>query len=279
MTWTPVPAGSVMGVLNVTPDSFSDGGRFFSQSAAVAHGLRMVDEGATVLDVGGESTRPGALPLCDDEEAARVVPVVEALASEPIVVSGAVRISVDTRHETVARAAVASGATIVNDVSASLDGLAAELGVGWIAMHMQGDPLTMQDGPVYDDVVAEVIEFLVDRAHRAIAGGVPEVWIDPGIGFGKTAVHNLLLVHHLDRLVETGVPVVLGVSRKSFLGELTARSDGSVRNGSGNYPASLADRSEASVALATWGFSQGTAMVRAHDVRATVRAARLASAL
>ncbi|MEC9394682.1 MAG: dihydropteroate synthase [Actinomycetota bacterium] len=269
--------GEVMGVLNVTPDSFSDGGEFLDYVAAVAHGRRLLDEGASILDVGGESTRPGAAPVGDVEEVARVVPVIEALADEPEVASGAVRISVDTRHASVARAAVAAGATIVNDVSAGLSDVAAELGVGWVAMHMQGDPRTMQDEPVYDDVVAEVRDFLVDRAQRATAVGVPEVWIDPGIGFGKTAAHNLLLVRWLDRLVDTGFPVVLGVSRKRFLGEITGLSDRSTPGEvtDGGVPTPPGDRREASVALAAWGYRQGVAVVRAHDVRATVRAARV----
>ncbi|MBJ31067.1 MAG: dihydropteroate synthase [Acidimicrobiaceae bacterium] len=266
-----------MGVLNVTPDSFSDGGEFLDHSAAVVHGRRMLDEGATILDVGGESTRPGAAPVGDAEEVARVVPVIEALADEPEVVSGAVRISVDTRHASVARSAVAAGAHLVNDVSACLGDVAAELGVGWVAMHMQGDPRTMQDEPTYDDVVAEVQDFLVARAGAALAAGVPEVWIDPGIGFGKTTAHNLLLVHHLNRLVDTGFPVVLGVSRKRFLGELTGLSDRSTPGKAADdwAPTPPGDRSEASVALAAWGYRQGVAVVRAHDVRATVRAARV----
>jgi len=266
-----------MGVLNVTPDSFSDGGEFLDYSAAVAHGRRMLDDGATILDVGGESTRPGAAPVGDAEEVARVVPVIEALADEPEVASGAVRISVDTRHASVARSAVAAGAHLVNDVSACLGDVAAELGVGWVAMHMQGDPRTMQDEPTYDDVVAEVHDFLVARAGAALAAGVPEVWIDPGIGFGKTTAHNLLLVHHLDRLVDTGFPVVLGVSRKRFLGELTGLSDRSTpgKAADDGAPTPPGDRREASVALAAWGYRQGVAVVRAHDVRATVRAARV----
>ena len=154
-----------------------------------------------------------------------MVPVVAGLADLPEVADGRVRISIDTRHAEVARRAVAVGATIVNDVSSTLAGVAADLGVGWVAMHMQGDPRTMQDEPAYDNVVVEVRDFLVDRAERAAAAGVPEVWIDPGIGFGKTTGHNLALLARLDALVSTGWPVVLGVSRKRFLGELTGRSD------------------------------------------------------
>ena len=243
-----------MGVLNVTPDSFSDGGRWLDPGAAVAHGLRMVEEGADVVDVGGESTRPGADPVPVDEELRRVLPVVEALAPH-------VRVSIDTRKAEVAEAALGAGATLVNDVSASLAHVAAAAGsgVGWVAMHMQGDPRTMQREPVYADVVTEVRQFLVERASNA---GVDEVWIDPGIGFGKTMEHNLALLAHLDELVGTGFPVVVGTSRKSFLGRLT-----------GNAPTE--DRLEASVATAAWALAQGAAMVRVHDVLPTVEAARL----
>ena len=265
--------GGVMGVLNVTPDSFSDGGCFLDHGEAVSHGRAMVAEGATILDVGGESTRPGAAPVGVDEEVARVVPVVASLADLPEVADGRVRISIDTRHAEVARRAVAVGATIVNDVSSTLDGVAADLGVGWVAMHMQGDPRTMQDEPAYDDVVVEVCDFLVDRAERA-AAGVSEVWIDPGIGFGKTTGHNLALLARLEALVSTGWPVVLGVSRKRFLGELTGRSDQRGADGTVE-PTPVDDRREASVAMAAWAFLQGVRVVRAHDVRATVQASRV----
>ena len=264
--------GTVMGILNVTPDSFSDGGRFLDHVAALEHGRQLIDEGASIGDVGGESTRPGAAPGGVDEELARVLPVVAGLADD-------VRVSIDTRHEAVARAAVASGASMVNDVSAGLGGVAAELGVGWVAMHMLGDPRTMQDEPRYDDVVAEVRDFLVGRAERAADLGVSEVWIDPGIGFGKDTAHNLELLARIDELVATGWPVVVGVSRKRFLGVLTAASDaghGSVPHHDGNVRATpVDDRREGSVAVAAWAYSRGVGMVRAHDVRATVRAARV----
>ena len=266
--------GGVMGVLNVTPDSFSDGGCFLDYGEAVSHGRAMVAEGATILDVGGESTRPGAAPVGVDEEVARVVPVVAGLADLPEVANGRVRISIDTRHAEVARRAGAVGATIVNDVSSTLDEVAADLGVGWVAMHMQGDPRTMQDEPAYDNVVVEVRDFLVDRAERAAAAGVSEVWIDPGIGFGKTTGHNLALLARLDALVSTGWPVVLGVSRKRFLGELTWRSDQRKADGTVEST-SVDDRREASVAMAAWAFLQGVRGVRAHDVRATVQASRV----
>ena len=249
-----------MGVLNVTPDSFSDGGRFLDPEVAVAHGRRLIAEGADVVDVGGESTRPGADPVPVDEEIRRVEPVIAALA-------GDVRVSVDTRHAPVAEAAVAAGATLVNDVSASLHEVAAALGVGWVAMHMQGEPGTMQDDPHYDDVVTEVRDHLVARAEAASAAGVEEVWIDPGFGFGKTFDHNLELLAHLDVLVATGWPVLVGTSRKSTLGRLTADSDG--RDG----PTPVEDRLEASLATATWAMAHGAGMIRAHDVRATVLAA------
>jgi dihydropteroate synthase len=244
-----------MGVLNVTPDSFSDGGRYLDPERAIAHGLALVEEGADVVDVGGESTRPGSAPVDEAEERRRVVPVIEALAPS-------VRVSVDTRSAAVAEAAVAAGATLVNDVSASLWPVAAEAGVGWVAMHMQGEPATMQRAPRYDDVVAEVGAFLRERAARARAAGVDEVWVDPGIGFGKTLEHNLALLRGLDRLVADGVPVVVGTSRKRSLGQLT-----------GDAP--VDDRLEASVATAVWCVEQGAAMVRVHDVAPTVRALRL----
>ena len=244
-----------MGVLNVTPDSFSDGGRYLDPERAIAHGRALVAEGADVVDVGGESTRPGAEPVDEAEERRRVVPVIEALAPS-------VRVSVDTRSSAVARSAVAAGATLINDVSASLWPVAAEAGVGWVAMHMQGRPATMQRAPRYDDVVAEVAAFLRERASRARAAGVGELWVDPGIGFGKTLDHNLELLRSLRRLVDDGVPVVVGTSRKRSLGQLT-----------GDSP--VDDRLEASVATAVWAVEQGAAMVRVHDVAPTVQALRL----
>ncbi|MET0804968.1 MAG: dihydropteroate synthase [Acidimicrobiales bacterium] len=252
----------VMGVVNVTPDSFSDGGRFLDPDAAVAHGRRLVDEGADVIDVGGESTRPGAAPVPVDEEIRRVTPVIAELA-------GTVRVSVDTRHAVVAEAAVAAGATMVNDVSASLHETAARLGVAWVAMHMRGEPGSMQVDPRYDDVVTEVRNHLVARAEAAAAVGVEEIWIDPGFGFGKTVEHNLVLLARLNRLVATGWPVVVGTSRKSTLGRLLAGSDGTPE------PPPVEDRLEASLATATWAMAQGAGMIRAHDVRATAQAARV----
>ena len=249
----------VMGVLNVTPDSFSDGGRFLDTEAAVRHGLSMVAEGADIVDVGGESTRPGAQPVDVSEELRRVVPVVEALAPH-------VRVSIDTRTPEVAEAAVEAGATLVNDVSASLYATAAAGKVGWVAMHMRGDPTTMQDDPRYDDVVAEVRDFLVARAEAAREAGVEEVWVDPGIGFGKADAHNLSLLRRLRTLTATGLPVLVGTSRKGFLGRLV----GGVATD---------DRLEASVATAVHAMLNGASMVRAHDVKATVQAARLVGAM
>ncbi|MCU1373470.1 MAG: dihydropteroate synthase [Actinomycetia bacterium] len=245
----------VMGILNVTPDSFSDGGRFLDPDAAVEHGLRLLAEGAGVVDVGGESTRPGAQPVDEAEERHRVVPVIEALAPHG-------RVSIDTRHASVAEAAIAAGATLVNDVSASLWEVAAAAGVGWVALHMQGDPRTMQADPRYDDVVSEVRSYLVERAERAVEAGVPEVWIDPGIGFGKTLEHNLTLLRRLDELVAAGHPVLVGTSRKGFLGRLTEGA-----------PAD--DRLEASLATAVVAAANGARMIRAHDVLPTVHAMRI----
>jgi len=260
-----------MGVLNVTPDSFSDGGRWLDQDAAVAHGLAMAADGAAIIDVGGESTRPGAEPVPVEEELRRVVPVVEALAPE-------VRVSIDTRRATVAEAALAAGATLLNDVSASLAEVAAAAGpgVGFVAMHMQGDPRTMQVDPRYDDVVAEVVAFLRARAEAAVAAGLEEVWVDPGIGFGKTLEHNLALLADLDRLVSTGFPVVVGTSRKGFLGRLLAEADGPDPEAD---PVPVEERLDGSLASATWAMWQGARMIRAHDVGPTVRAAALVAAM
>jgi len=249
-----------MGVLNVTPDSFYDGGLFLDEQRAVAHGLDMARHGADVVDVGGESSRPGAEPVSEREELARVVPVVAALA-------GHVRVSIDTVKRAVAEAAVDAGATLVNDISASLWPVAAESGVGWVAMHMQGAPRTMQHDPRYGDVVAEVHGFLRDRARRALEAGVDEVWVDPGIGFGKTSEHNLALLLHLPELVTDGLPVLVGTSRKTFLGRLAA--------GPGGEPGPATDRLAGSIATATWAMLAGASMVRVHDVSSAVEAATL----
>jgi len=249
-----------MGVLNVTPDSFSDGGLYLDAGRAVAHGLEMARQGADVVDVGGESSRPGAEPVSEREELRRVVPVIEALSPH-------VRVSVDTVKRAVAEAAVAAGATLVNDISASLWPVAAESGVGWVAMHMQGAPRTMQEDPRYDDVVAEVRAFVCSRARAALENGVREVWVDPGIGFGKTPSHNLALLHRLPELVGEGFPVLVGTSRKSFLGRLAPLATGE--------PSGVDDRHAGSIATAVWAMLAGASMVRVHDVRATLEAATL----
>src|SRR4051794_8916967 len=256
----------VMGVVNVTPDSFSDGGLFLDSGAAIAHGLQLAEEGAGVLDVGGESTRPGASPVSADVEIERVVPVVERLAV------GDVTVSVDTRKAAVAEAALQAGARIVNDVSAfrhdpSMAGVVAGAGAGCCLMHMLGDdPRTMQSDPRYDDVVAEVKAFLEERLAFATGEGVPEesVWLDPGIGFGKTLDHNLELLHRLDEIVAIGRPVVIGASRKSFLGKLTGRPE--------------RERVAATVAANVVALERGALIFRVHDVAETVDALKVATA-
>jgi dihydropteroate synthase len=266
-----------MGIVNVTPDSFSDGGCFLDHARAIEHGTQLVEEGADLVDIGGESTRPGAAAVDVDTELERVLPVVEALA--PLV-----RVSIDTTKPEVAREAVAAGATLVNDVSGTLWAEAAELGVGWVAMHRRGDPATMQQLAHYDDVVAEVRTAVVEMADRAVAAGVPEVWIDPGIGFAKTAAHNLTLLGHLEALVDTGYPVLVGTSRKAFLGSTLGASDHRgwqrarqvARAGvelplppaaDEVAPAAVDDRVEGNVATVAWCVAKGARMVRVHDVR------------
>jgi dihydropteroate synthase len=263
----------VMGILNVTPDSFFDGGRYDTTERAVAHGLALVAAGADIVDVGGESSRPGAGAISVDEELDRVIPVIAALA-------GAVRISVDTVKPAVAVAAIEAGATLLNDISASLWEVAAGFGtgdgaggpVGWLAMHMQGTPRTMQAAPQYADVVSEVHRFVLERAQVAMAAGVAEVWVDPGIGFGKTLEHNLSLLHHLPELVSAAsavgcAGVAVGTSRKGFLGVLAAPGQ--------DEPAGLEERAEGSLATAAVAMTAGATLVRVHDVAATVQAARL----
>ncbi|MDZ7679407.1 MAG: dihydropteroate synthase [Acidimicrobiales bacterium] len=266
----------VMGILNVTPDSFSDGGRYLDHAAAIEHGRALIAEGADLVDVGGESTRPGAEEVDRDTELARVQPVIEALSPH-------IRVSIDTTKPDVARAAVAAGATLINDVSGSLSPVAAELGVGWVAMHRRGTPATMQSLAHYDDVVAEVAAELTRMAEAARRGGVDEVWIDPGIGFAKTAEHNLALLAHLDHLCATGFPVLVGTSRKAFLGAALADSDRAgwaraqravLREAAlvdpgvpAEGPVPVDDRIEASVATVAWGLAKGARMVRVHDVR------------
>ena len=262
-----------MGVLNVTPDSFSDGGLYATRDAAVARGLSMMHSGADVIDVGGESSRPGAEPVPLDVELARVLPVVEAVADAARSAGRGVRVSVDTVKPEVATAAVEAGASLVNDISASLWEVAAGAGAGWVAMHMQGRPRTMQENPRYGDVVDEVRAFVLERARRALAAGVGEVWVDPGIGFGKTPAHNLSLLRHLPSLVEAAAGagcagVMVGTSRKRFLGVLAA-DPGSPE------PAPVVERGEGSLATEAAALVAGVGMLRVHDVAATVQMARL----
>jgi dihydropteroate synthase len=252
-----MPPFEIMGVLNVTPDSFSDGGTFDDDAAAVRHARRLVEEGAAIVDVGGESTRPGAAPVPVAEEERRVVPVVEGIAALGL---GA-RISVDTMKLEVARAAVAAGATYVNDVTAfrhepELAGFVADRGLECCLMHMLGEPRTMQQDPRYDDVVSDVKAFLEERLAAAVAAGIAEerVQLDPGIGFGKTLEHNLELLRRLDEIAAIGRPVVLGTSRKSFIGRLTGRD--------------VAGRVHGTVATCVLGYERGARVFRVHDVAA-----------
>jgi dihydropteroate synthase len=227
----------------------------------------MVAEGVDVVDVGGESTRPGASAVAPDEELRRVVPVIEALAGE-------VRVSIDTAKASVAHAALAAGATLLNDVSSSLAAVAAEHGAGFVAMHCKGTPADMQLDPRYDDVVGEVRQFLERCVTNARAAGVTEVYIDPGIGFGKSVRHNLQLLAALPELVATGVPVLVGTSRKSFIGHLGAGGSPDGRVGE-VPPLGAHDRLDGSLASAVWAMACGAAVLRVHDVAATVQAARL----
>jgi dihydropteroate synthase len=255
-----------MGVLNVTPDSFSDGGRFLDRGAAVARGLEMAEEGADLLDVGGESTRPGARPVPPDEEAERVVPVIAELARRLDL-----PISVDTRRPEVARRAMAAGASIVNDVSGAADpamlGVLGRSNAGLVLMHMRGDPTTMQGLTDYDDVVAEVLEHLRGRVRAAVEAGIDEdrVAVDPGIGFAKTSAQSLLLLRDVDALASLGRPVVVGPSRKSFVGTVL---------GTG-----VRDRLEGTAGAVAWVGSRGPHVVRVHDVRHMVRVLRVVDAI
>ncbi|HEX3887308.1 MAG TPA: dihydropteroate synthase [Phenylobacterium sp.] len=263
-------AVKVMGVINTTPDSFSDGGRFADLGAALAQARRLIADGADMLDIGGESTRPGAEAVPEALEIERVVPLIQAIRAE-----SAIPISIDTMKPAMARAAVAAGASMWNDVTAlrhAPDSLAAaaELGCEVVLMHMQGEPGTMQAEPRYDDVVAEVAAFLRDRAQAAMAAGVAreKIWLDPGIGFGKHMIrHNLPLLAGLGAIVALGFPVLLGISRKSFISAV----DG------GGVPADA--RLGGSIAGALWGVQAGVAAVRVHDLRQTVQAVRVWQAI
>lgn len=258
------PQTKLMAVLNVTPDSFSDGGAHPDSASAVEAGLAMFDAGAHIVDVGGESTRPGADPVPVDVEVDRVVDVVAALAARGTV-------SIDTTKPDVAAAAVDAGATIVNDVGGRLGALAGELGVGYVAMHALGDPKTMQRHAHYDDVVGEVLAHVVALAAEAAAAGADPVWIDPGLGFAKTAAHNLSLLRRLDAFVDSGWPVLVGASRKSFLGAVLADSDGVAA-------VEVGDRLEGSIAVTAWSVLAGVDCVRVHDVDATSQTLRVCAA-
>ena len=257
----------VMGVLNVTPDSFSDGGQFFDTDKAIAHGVKMAAEGAAMIDVGPESTRPGARPVSVDEQIKRAIPVIKALAKKV-----AVPISIDTHRLEVAQAALEAGAAMINDITALSDErmgeLAAEQQVPVVLMHMQGTPATMQAEPKYDDVVGEVLQFLLDRARRAEQLGIPKerIFIDPGIGFGKTAEHNLLLLKNIRKFVETGYRVLIGTSRKSFIGKLTGKEK----------PSDRIFGTAATVALCV---AAGVSIVRVHDVAEMVDVVRVVNTL
>ena len=255
----------VMGIVNVTPDSFSDGGQHFQHDAALAHAQHLIAEGADIIDIGGESTRPGARPVSVQEELDRVLPIIEGLRGAPA------PISVDTCKPQVMQAAIAAGAQMVNDINALQDAAAMNaVAAGNVAvclMHKQGNPQTMQTQPQYQNVVAEIGEFLRGRIAAAEAAGIgrERIAIDPGFGFGKTLAHNLDLLRHLDKLCELGVPVLAGLSRKSMLGALTGREAG--------------DRVMASVAAALIAVQRGASIVRVHDVRETVDALKIWNAI
>jgi dihydropteroate synthase len=253
----------VMGVVNVTPDSFSDGGKYFDTNAAVAHALELVAQGAEILDVGGESTRPGAKPVNEAEELRRVIPVIEKLAAKV-----KIPLSIDTMKPAVARAALQAGASIINDVAANRDDdamwrVVAECQAGYVCMHAQGSPQTMQENPVYADVVREVGDFFRERLKKLNACGIPsdQVVLDVGIGFGKTVEHNLQLLANLHHLTTMARPLLIGVSRKSFIGKL--------------FGANLNERLPASLACVCLAIQSGAQIIRAHDVVETIQAVRM----
>jgi len=257
-----------MGVVNVTPDSFSDGGRFLDPQLAIAHARRLEDEGADILDIGGESTRPGAAPVAAEEELRRVLPVLEALVAQGV----RSQLSIDTSKAVVAAAALAAGATLVNDVTAlradpGMARVVAEAGAEICLMHMLGEPRTMQDDPRYEDVVGEVKRFLAERAGWAIEFGIPaeRILLDPGIGFGKTAAHNLKLLNRLDELAELGFPMLIGTSRKSFLGSLTGRDDPQ-------------QRLAGTIASCVLAYERGANVFRVHEVAPVKDALAVAAA-
>ncbi len=257
----------VMGIVNVTPDSFSDGGKFLDAEAAVAHALELVAQGAEILDIGGESTRPNATPVSETEELRRVIPVIVKLAGKT-----KVALSIDTMKPAVALAALQAGASIVNDVAANRTDdamwkIVAEFGAGYVCMHAQGSPATMQKNPVYQDVVREVREFFLERLEKMVAAGVSadQIFFDPGIGFGKTPEHNLSLLAGLRNFTNLSRPVLLGVSRKSFLGKISGDP--------------VENRLPAALACATLAVASGVQIIRTHDVAATVQAVRTTEAI
>lgn len=256
-----------MGILNVTPDSFSDGGTWLEPDAAIAHGRSMADEGAAIIDVGGESTRPDAAPVPEDEELRRVIPVIEALAADP-----GIPISIDTRKPNVARRAVEAGACIVNDTTGeesdgSMTPVVAETGAGVILMHSRGTPATMRSLTEYSDVVADVARFLASWAVSLEAAGVPQesIVLDPGFGFAKTLEQNLALLERLDEVLGLGYPVLVGTSRKSFIGAVLDLPED--------------ERLEGTAATVAWAVSEGAHIMRVHDVKEMVRVVKMADAI
>lgn len=264
----PRPRPLVMGILNVTPDSFSDGGKFLALSQAADHALQMIAEGADLLDIGGESTRPGAARASADEQIERIVPVIERIRRE-----SDIAISVDTTLAPVLESAADAGASLLNDISAGREDatlltLAANRGLPVVLMHMLGEPRTMQLNPVYQDVTREVRAFLLRRAEAARLAGVPakHILIDPGIGFGKTTEHNLQILHDLDQIADDGYRVLLGTSRKRFIGAVT-------------QVAQPAERAFGTTATVAWGICHGASIVRVHDVAATVQTVKMIQAI
>jgi dihydropteroate synthase len=260
--------GEIMGIVNVTPDSFSDGGKFDKASAGIARALQLLEEGAAIIDIGGESTRPGADDVCAEEETRRVIPVIEGILKE----APEACLSVDTSKAPVARAAIDAGAKIINDVTGFRDPamieLASETGVGVAVMHMQGTPRTMQSDPSYDDVIADIRSFFEERHATLTAAGIDSeaIVFDPGIGFGKTQQHNLTLLRHLDQLIVSGRPVLLGVSRKSFIGRILKSDD-------------IADRNWPTVGITAHACSLGVSLHRVHEVKPNLDALRMAEAM
>ena len=256
----------IMGIVNVTPDSFSDGGKYSSTASAVEHGLQLIAEGADILDIGGESTRPGAQPVDLDEELRRVIPVIEALSAV-----ASVPLSIDTYKPEVMRAAILAGADIVNDICALREEGALEIvansNAGVCLMHMQGVPQTMQINPTYHDVVAEVKQFLSDRVDACLAHGIARerILLDPGFGFGKTTAHNIALIQHLDSLAALGFPLLVGLSRKSVLGKIAGGDE--------------LQRLHAGLAASVISVMKGAKIVRVHDVKATVDALKVVTAI